>query len=328
LGWAALVRPLESLGMDLTDDLLRIGSTTIRLVEPVDRPVEWIGERELLEQILACWTAVTPKDLPLCPRIVGRPGMGKTTLAQAAAQALGRPAWIVQCTADTRPEDLVVTPVLTSGGQVEYRASSLVTAMARGGVAILDEANRMPERSWASLAPLLDHRRSVDSVVAGVRIHAHPDFRACVTMNDDASTYEVPEYIVSRLQPLIALEYPTLEDAAAILHYNVDFAPESLLRQCAGFLQDSHRHRLDYTLRDGINILRFAIKLHHVRDMPLEDAFHEAVRRVLGPDAEDFEARAREALIQEGNMVDFASLFGSLDPADDPEEEDEGGAAS
>ncbi len=51
----------------------------------------------------------------------------------------------------------------------------------------------MSERSWASLAPLLDRRRYVESVVAGVKIHAHRDFRFCATMNDDASTFDIPE---------------------------------------------------------------------------------------------------------------------------------------
>ena len=34
--------------------------------------------------------------------------------------------------------------------------------MIRGGIAILDEGNRMSEKSWASLAPLLDNRRYVE----------------------------------------------------------------------------------------------------------------------------------------------------------------------
>ena len=46
--------------------------------------------------------------------------------------------------------------------------------MLSGGVCVLDEGNRMNEKSWASLAPLLDHRRYVESVVAGITIPAHP----------------------------------------------------------------------------------------------------------------------------------------------------------
>src|ERR1039458_4263722 len=98
---------------------------------------------------------------------------------------------------DTRPEDLVITPVLTGDKQIEYRASAVVTAMIRGGVVILDEANRMPERSWASLAPLMDDRQYIESEAAAVKIKAHKDFRLCVTMNADASVYELPGYIQS-----------------------------------------------------------------------------------------------------------------------------------
>jgi MoxR-like ATPase len=33
----------------------------------------------------------------------------------------------------------------------------------------LAEANRMPERSWASLAPLMDDRRYIESEVAALK---------------------------------------------------------------------------------------------------------------------------------------------------------------
>jgi len=50
----------------------------------------------------------------------------------------------------------------------------------------------MSEKSWASLAPLLDNRRYVESIVAGIKIKAHPLFRMVATMNDDASTFDLP----------------------------------------------------------------------------------------------------------------------------------------
>lgn len=289
--------------------LVNFGDIELQLMDPVDQPVRWIGQEELVEQILACWTTITEQDQPLCPRLVGKPGMGKTTLAQAAARRLEQPVYILQCTMDTRPEDLLVTPVLRPDGGITYRASSLVTAMIRGGVVILDEANRMSEKSWASLAPLLDNRRYVESQVAGIRIEASRDFRCCITMNDDASTYEIPEYIISRIQPMIALDYPTLEEERAILAYNVDFAPEDLVRMCTEFLQESHQYRLDYSTRDGINIMRYALKLRDVSKVELESAFDQAVAQVLGPDAKDFEAKARNHLIQD-NFVGFDDLFG------------------
>src|SRR2546423_3995246 len=186
---------------------------------------QWIGQSEILKQLLACWMVVNEKDLPLTPRLIGTPGIGKTALAMAGAKTLGRELYIYQCTSDTRPEDLLVTPVLAESGRIAYHASPLVTAMLRGGVCILDEGNRMNEKSWASLAPLFDHRRYVESIVAGITIGAHSDFRRTATMNQDETTYQNPHYILSRLHPTPGLGFPPKQDAPAVLPYHLPLAP-------------------------------------------------------------------------------------------------------
>jgi len=142
-------------------DHIDISGVRLHLSQPDDSPSEWIGQREVLQQLLACWLVVDEKDLPLAPRLIGTPGIGKTSLGIAAGRTRKQDLYIYQCTADTRPEDLLVTPVLAEDGKIKYHASSLVTAMLRGGICLLDEGNRMNEKSWASLAPLLDHRRYV-----------------------------------------------------------------------------------------------------------------------------------------------------------------------
>ena len=149
-----------------------IDGITLHLGTPDASEGEWIGQREVLKQLLACWLVVDKRDLPLTPRLVGTPGIGKTTLAISGARQRGQDLYIYQCTADTRPEDLLITPVLAESGKIAYHASPMVTAMLTGGVCILDEGNRMNEKSWASLAPLLDHRRYVESIVAGITIAA------------------------------------------------------------------------------------------------------------------------------------------------------------
>jgi MoxR-like ATPase len=128
-----------------------------------------VGQEELMRQLLAAWMVVHEQDMPMNPRLLGKPGVGKTTLAYAAGKRMGRDVYILQATLDTRPEDLLVTPVIEGEGQLRYVASPLVTAMIRGGIAIVDEGNRMSEKSWASLAPLLDNRRYVESIVPASR---------------------------------------------------------------------------------------------------------------------------------------------------------------
>ena len=272
-----------------------IDGVTLNLSKPDSTQPTWIGQDEILKQIHACWLVISEKDHPLSPRITGMPGTGKTTLAMVAAQQRKQPLYIFQCTSDTRPEDLLVTPVLSQKGSISYHASPLVCAMITGGICILDEGNRMNEKSWESLAPLLDHRRYVESIIAGIQIHAHKEFRACVTMNNDESTFEIPDYILSRLQPTLQMSMPTYEDEIEILRYHLPFSEEELLKMTVEFLQKSHQLDLEFSPRDGIHILQYALKrLSQEKDHPLsKDAvWKESVSKVLGEDAMDLDTLA------------------------------------
>ena len=258
---------------------------TISLAGPVELPLRWVGQEELLRQLLAAWMVIDEQDIPFNPRLIGKPGVGKTTLAYAAAQRLARPVYLYQATMDTRPEDLIITPVIGPHGKIQYAASSLVSAMLKGGVLILDEGNRMSEKAWASLAPLLDDRRYVESIITGLRVPAHRDFRIVVTMNEDASTFEVPEYIHSRLQPQIFIDFPEAEEELLILKENLPFAPTRILKYVVDFLQRAHAADELYSVRDGINIARYALKMMAATERDAAELLPLAVERVVGDEA-------------------------------------------
>lgn len=273
--------------MNDKEDHITIQGVELSLSCPDEFDFSWIGQQDVMDQLQAAWLVVDPKDLPLNPRLIGKPGVGKTTLAYAAAKRLNRPVYIYQCTMDTRPEDLLITPVVDSGGSIRYHASPLVTAMIKGGVCILDEGNRMSEKSWASIAALLDTRRTIESIVAGLKITADDEFRLCVTMNDDASTFEVPEYIHSRLQPQIYLEFPEEEEERRILQENLPFVDEAILEYVVDFLQRAHMEDARYTVRDGINIARYAAK--RIQSLEgkgnVEGLVRQAIAMTLGDEA-------------------------------------------
>ena len=267
--------------------VVEVEGVPLHLAHPDEIPVNWVGQEEVMRQLLAAWLVVDSQDLPMSPRLLGKPGVGKTTLAYAAAKRLEREVFILQATVDTRPEDLIVTPVIEGEGQLRYVASPLVTAMLRGGVAIVDEGNRMSEKSWASLAPLLDNRRYVESIVAGIKIKAHPLFRIVATMNDDASTFDLPEYIHSRLQPQILIDFPERDEEYAILRENLPFGEEQILQYVTDFLQLAHAADERYTVRDGINISRFTMKLMGLdgSTVPQSQALRLAILETLGEEA-------------------------------------------
>jgi MoxR-like ATPase len=263
----------------------------IRLAKPYELDFEWIGNRGVLHQMQASWFCGMKGEKPMNPRLVGKPGVGKTALAYAAGKFLELPVFFFQGTADTQPNDLLINPLVVEtsadNSKVEYIASTVITAMIVGGVLILDEGNRMQEKAWASLAPLLDSRRYIESISVGLMLKAHPNFRFVATMNDDASCFELPEYIKSRLHPHISLDFPDRSEERKILEVNLPFANPTVLDYVADFLSVARREGEEYTPRDGIHIANYASKLvaydkYCGKDTDPGEAVIKAVEQILG----------------------------------------------
>ena len=70
--------------------VVEIEGIPLHLAHPDELAVNWVGQEEVMRQLLAAWLVVDPQDVPMNPRLLGKPGVGKTTLAYAAAKRLGR----------------------------------------------------------------------------------------------------------------------------------------------------------------------------------------------------------------------------------------------
>jgi hypothetical protein len=149
-------------------------------------------------------------------------------------------------------------------------------------------------------------------------------------MNQDESTYEIPDYILSRLQPTLTLGFPNRQDEMAILQYHLPFAAGDMLAMTVEFLQQAHELKLDFAPRDGLNLLRYAMKrLAQDPSHPIakDQLWREALEKCLGPDALDIQTlAARRARTLGGDAVplglgDF--FFDPDDPLHPDKEEDE-----
>ena len=65
---------------------VEVDNVKIRLARPMDLPFKWVGARKLVDQLKSCWHAEQEGDLPMNPRLVGKPGTGKTVLAYSVGK--------------------------------------------------------------------------------------------------------------------------------------------------------------------------------------------------------------------------------------------------
>jgi hypothetical protein len=111
-------------------------------------------------------------------------------------------------------------------------------------------------------------------------------------MNDDSSTFDLPEYIHSRLQPQILIDFPERHEEFAILKENLPFGDDHILNYVTDFLQAAHSSDERYTVRDGINIARFAMKLGMAAGTEVDrEIIRTAIMQTLGEEALRYVAR-------------------------------------
>jgi len=70
---------------------VRIDGIELTLAAPDDHESVWIDYDDYALQLEAAWTRMSDVEPPLNPRMVGEPGLGKTTLACAVDRKLGQP---------------------------------------------------------------------------------------------------------------------------------------------------------------------------------------------------------------------------------------------
>ncbi|PHH91405.1 hypothetical protein CDD83_603 [Cordyceps sp. RAO-2017] len=116
----------------------------------------------------------------------GSPGVGKTSLVAALAQACGRPLTRINLSDQTDLMDLFGTDVPVEGeeaGNFAWRDAPFLQAMQKGEWVLLDEMNLASQSVLEGLNACLDHRGEVYISELDQVFKRHPDFRLFAAQN-------------------------------------------------------------------------------------------------------------------------------------------------
>jgi MoxR-like ATPase len=188
--------------------LERLADARSRLLEQVSRRI--IGQNEVLDGIL---TAVLAGGHAL---LVGVPGLAKTMMVQAVADALALRFSRIQFTPDLMPSDITGTEVIEEDASTGRRAFRFVHGPIFANVILADEINRTPPKTQAALLQAMQEH---EVTVAGATYPLEPPFFVLATQNpiEQEGTYPLPEAQLDRFMLELHVGYPTLEEEQRIV---------------------------------------------------------------------------------------------------------------
>ena len=164
------------------------------------------GKAKVVESVLACLLArghLLIEDLP---------GLGKTTLAKALAQAVGGKFARIQCTPDLLPGDITGFRVFDQ----HTREFEFLPGPVFADVLLADEINRTTPRTQSALLEAMAERQVT---VDNVRHVLSDTFFVIATQNpvEQHGTYPLPEAQLDRFAMKLKIGYPGPEHELAML---------------------------------------------------------------------------------------------------------------
>jgi MoxR-like ATPase len=207
------------------------------------------GKDEALIKMLACFFSnghLLLEDLP---------GLGKTTLAIAAARLLGLSFGRVQCTNDLLPTDVTGLNIFKmEKGEFEFHPGPVFN-----NLVLVDEINRATPKTQSALLEAMGE----EQVTIDDRTYRLPQpFFVVATQNpmEHSGTFPLPESQIDRFMLKVSIGYPPRDAEREILRSGSQkeelegivplFSPDEILRVQTGIEQNVQVSEkiLDYTL--------------------------------------------------------------------------------
>ena len=162
----------------------------------------------------------------------GVPGLGKTSMVQAFASALGISHSRIQFTPDLMPADITGTDV-SSTSRTHAPRLAFQPGPLFGSLILADEINRASPRTQSALLEAMQE----GTVTVGNETHELPrPFSVLATQNpiEMQGTYPLPEAQLDRFLLKLQFDYPTVDELTAIVRRTAVDTPPPAERVCGG----------------------------------------------------------------------------------------------
>jgi MoxR-like ATPase len=153
----------------------------------------------------------------------GLPGLGKTHLAKALANATGINFSRIQCTPDLMPADITGNEILRRSAEGE-NSLEFQPGPVFSNLVLVDEINRATPKTQSSLLEAMQEQQ----VTYGGTTHPLPEpFWVIATQNpiEIEGTYPLPEAQLDRFMVKLRVDFPDAEALLAILDISLDSEP-------------------------------------------------------------------------------------------------------